>query len=656
MTDLNGLPDFATMISSSEATMIAPFGSGSYYVLPQQLQLATNADGSPRFELELVQYLGDLTASGEYAELDFSLTGDFPLNVALSLARTPATPNATVQPIIMDSGFGRLYETASTVQLSADMLTPTPLEWWSGDLARWTMRMSLDAGELVKGALQGQSALLLGARVEAAVSGVAPRLGVFAQFDPTTLLSALLANHADRSISIPEILSFFSAPSTKYPVTLTAVPGGSEAILAQIMTDRVIAAYAALAPSPGVTDPASVVFKPISQIDTATTRWDLSEPTLVMRPWIFMLDPIGSVRALNNPAVLAQVVKEISIPAMSLGAERVYLTASLPPTRVGIAAIGAHLQMPPNPPARFFSISETATITPPNDLAIFSSASVSSAPMSATTGYVDFMLGPQEPLQYTVTSFAVIAAGEFIQEYDSTPRPHTETWVQLDAGDFPLTFTYVSATATLLNLATINGVLTYQVGTHQVQQSFSMVAGDGGGAEVTVAAPSVATDVSIALQAVPLDGSGAVSLPSTGPGRIPLDVISFAGFGPHTVTVQCQLGTGAAPLFIEFVSELQATNAQAIPGKVALTPDQPSASWGYVATSPFHPGYCFRAAAVPGRAVAPWSAPCLPDAVLMLSADGTIAPEPASSPLNATSAGGSPTGAAAQDQVASLTQ
>ncbi len=649
MTDLTGLPDFATMIASSEATMFAPFGSGSYYVLPQQLQLAMNADGSPKFELDLVQYLGDLTASGQYAEVDFSLAGDFPMNTALSLARTTA-PAATVKPITMDSGFGRLYATASTVPLPGDMLIPAPLGWWSGDLARWTIRMSPDAGELIKGALQGQISLLLGARVEAAVSGVAPRLQVFAQFDPTALLTALLTGHADRSMAVPDVLSFFTAPLSNYPVTLTAVPNGSADDLAQIMTDRVIAAYAALTPSPGVTDAAFVQFRPMNQIDTALTRWDLSQPTLVMRPWIYTLDPIGSVRALNNPAVLASVVKEITIPAMSLGFQRVYLTASLPPARVGIGAVGARLQMPPNPPVRFFSISEAATITPPDDLAIFPSAAG-----LPTTGYIDLMLGATEPLQYTVTCFGVIAAGEFVQEYDSAAQPHTENWVQLEAGDFPLTFAYVSATATLLNLATINGVLSYEVGTHQVQQSFSLVAGDSSGAEVTVAAPSIATDVSIALRAVPLDGSSVVSLPATGPGRIQLDVISFPGFGPHTVSVQCQFNAGAAPLFIEFVPELQASNAQATPGKVALTADQPAATWGYVATSPFHPGYCFRVAAAPGSAGSPWSAPCLPDAVLMLNADGTVAPEPTSSPLNATSAGGPPSGATAQSQVPSLT-
>ena len=514
ITDPTGLPDFAAMAAFPQATLIAPFGSGSFSVVPQQLQLAANADGSPKFRLEFVQYLGDISASGQYAVLELSLTGDSSLDTALCLART-ITPSATVKPVMMDSGFGRLYATTTTVSLPGDMLVPSPLGLWSSDLASWTMRMSPDAGELIKGALQGQSSLLLGARVEAAVSGVAPRLQVFAQFDPAALLTALLASHPDRSMAVADVLSFFMAPLAKYPVTLTAVPGGSEATLAQIMTDRVIAAYAVLTPSPGITDPAFVQFMPLNNIDTSLTRWDLSEPTVVMRPWIYTLDPIGSVRGLNNPAVLASVVQQISIPALRLGCQRTYVTASLPPSRAGIAAAGVRLQMPPNPPMRPFAISETGTITPPNDVVSFASSVPGSA---ASAGYVDLMLAAAEPLQYTVECFAVIAAGEFVQEYDSAPQTHTETWLQVDAGDFPLTFAHVIASSQLLNLATINGFLKYQVGEHQVQQPFSLLAGSGGEAEVSVAAPAVATGVSIALQAVPLDGSSTVLLPATGPG------------------------------------------------------------------------------------------------------------------------------------------
>ena len=636
MADLTGYPDFSSTVVSTGATIIAPFAGESYTVLPQDLQLATNADGSPKLQLDLVENLGDFSASGQYAELDFSIAGNFPLDTALSLVRTNS-PAATVKPVAIDGGFGRLYATASagTIPLPADMLTPITLGWWSQDLARWTLRTSRDAGELIKGALNGQSSLLLGARVEASVLGVAPRLPVYAQFSPTTLLAGLLANHPDRSISVPEIYSFFfSAPLAQYPATLTTVPDGSHANLAQIMTDRIVAAYATLVPSPGINDSAFVQFKPLNQIDTATTRWDLNEPTLVMRPYVFMLDPFSSIRALNNPAVMAGIVKEITVPPLSLGLTRLNLTASLPPSRVGVSALGARVDLPPNPPVRPFSISKTVLFTPPND-----------------SGSVDLTLGANETLEYTVTCFAVIAAGNFVQKYESAAQEHNENWVQLTTGDFPLNFAHIVASSRLLNLASIEGVLSYQVGARTVQQSFRLSAGSS---DIAVAVPASATASSITLQAVPLDGSAPLALSPMALGRIDLDVNSFAGYGPHTVTVQCQLNAGDAPLFIELIPEVQASDSQAIPGKMALTPDQPSSTWGYVAISPFHAGYCFRVAAATGNPPASWSAPCSPDSALVLDLNGAAISNIASASTTAPTQGASAASTTNSDPVPTL--
>ena len=636
MNDLTGLPDFSRVIASTSATMIAPFGGDCYSVLPRDLQLATNTDGSPKFELDLVRNLGDPSATGQYAELDFSIAGDFSLDAALSQVRTVSSA-ATVKPIVMDAGFGRLFATASagTIPLPADMLAPVPLGWWTEDLARWTIRTSRDAGELIKGALNGQSSLLLGARVEASTSGVAPRLPVYAQFNPTTLLTSLLASHADRSISVAEIVSFFfSSPLSQYPVTLTAVPEGSQANLAQIMTDRIIATYADLAPSPAITDSAFVQFKPANQIDTATTRWDLNEPTLVMRPYIFTLDPFSSIRALNNATILASLVKEITVPALGIGLYSVDLTASLPPSRIGISALGARVELPPNLPTRPFSISKTALFTPPDD-----------------NGTVELTLGANETLEYTVTCFSVIAAGDFVQQYESSPQHHSEAWVQLSTGDFPLSFAHIIASSRLLDLANIDGVLSYQVGARGVQQAFKLSATNP---DIAVAAPASATTSSISLQAVLLDGSVSLTLPAMALGRIQLDVNSFAGYGPHTATIECELSTGEAPLFIEFVAELQASDSLAIPGKVALTADQSNATWSYVATSPFHPGYYFRVAAVPGNPPVSWSGPYSSDTVLKLDARGAVITGPAVASLNSSSPAASTTRATDSDQAPSL--
>jgi hypothetical protein len=630
MPDLTGFPDFTTAVSSAGMTIYPAFGNGSYSVLPQQLDLAKNANGSPAFALTLAQQAGDFSSTADYAQLSFSLDANFPLGPALALLRN-SDPKATVKPSAISGGFCRLYQTTTGVPVPADLLQPKALFQFTTSFAEWSQRMSLDAGEAVKGALQGQSSLLLGARVEIAVPGVGPRMAVYAQFEPANLLTALLAGTSNRSMAASDVLAFFSAPLANYPVTITAIPSGSEGALPQILTDRVIAAYGELTPSPGAADPAFILFKPVSEIDTATTRWDLSEPTLVMRPWVFSLDPIGSIRALNDPAVLAGVIQEITIPALTLGAYQVNVAANLPQSRTGIAAIGARLVTAPSAP-------ETVLFTPPGD-----------------SGTVQLSTGIQQTPQYTVTCFSVIAAGQFVQQYESAPVSHSETWIELEPDDFPLTFTHILATPSLLSFATINGVLSYQTGTHQVQQSFTLQAVQGASAamlEVTVAAPSNATNVTITLLAVPLDGSISISLSASASGTTQFDLTSFPGFGSHIITVQSSLATGAAPLFIEFLAELDLSNPQAVPSKIVLTADQPTASWGYVATSPFHPGYAFRVAAAPGATPLTWSALQPYDTVLTLTSEGALATIPPNAiPAAAPTSGPSPAG-----QVLTLTQ
>jgi len=447
--------------------------------------------------------------------------------------------------------------------------------------------------------------LLLGARIEAWMPGVAPRLQVLVEFDPSKLLTALLTGRSDRLMSIPDIMSFFAAPAVASAATFTPAPDGSAAQLAQIMTDRVVAAYGDPAPSPRATDPAFVQFRPMAQINTAVTRWDLNAPAYAIRPLVMSFDPVSGMHILNDPAVLAKMVRDISVPALTLGMYRVDLTASLPRSRVGLEAIGARVELAPNPPARPFSVSKTTLFVAPDD-----------------RGFLELALAPAEALAFSVTCFAVIGAGGFVKEYDSTPRQHTEAWIQLDADGFPLAFAIIVASSELLHLATIKGVLTYQVEARELQQPFELAAADDERVEVAVAAPAVATDVTMALTAVPLDGGSPVSLPIAAPGRIELDVNSFAGYGPHLVTVQGLLGAEAPPLFIELVTEPDANSAEHPPSKVALTSEQPTATWGYVATSPFRSGYCYRVAAAEGATPAAWSAPLSPDSVLVVNAVG----------------------------------
>ena len=128
MADLTGLPDFQVLTATGPISMFAPFGGGHYAVLPQQLVVAQDADGNLSFRLELIKRLGDFSAAGQYAVLDFALDGDFPLDDGLTAARA-ADASATVAPVTVNSGFARLYSTTNEVVPTADLLAPIPLGW-----------------------------------------------------------------------------------------------------------------------------------------------------------------------------------------------------------------------------------------------------------------------------------------------------------------------------------------------------------------------------------------------------------------------------------------------------------------------------------------------------------------------------------------------
>ncbi len=163
--------------------------------------------------LVLVKSSGDLSAAGEYAVFDFTLGGAFDLESALSAARD-VDSNATAAPILIDDGFTRLVATNSAVVVSDELLKPMPIGGSGSEYARWTARLSLAAGDLVKGALES-STLLLGAQVEYQFAGVAPRVPCVASFKASALLELIASGRPDRRIASSELASTMHRPCGK---------------------------------------------------------------------------------------------------------------------------------------------------------------------------------------------------------------------------------------------------------------------------------------------------------------------------------------------------------------------------------------------------------------------------------------------------------
>ena len=616
-TPLTGLPDFGALLPAQAATMFAPFGNGSYAALPEQLVVATDANGQPKFLLEIEQQIGNFAASAQYATLDMRLVGDYPLAAALEAARELA-PGATVAQLTIDDGFARLYATSSVITPPQELLAPIPLGLGGDEGARWTMRISAEAGEILKAAIVGNSdgtaadgVAPLGARMEYVASGVAPRVSVAVEFEPATLIGALIAQlggSSTRMVAQSVLTTLFLAQGATLPIKMIGTTGSANSVYAQAMEDRLLAAYATFVPAPGPTDPIYFQFADPATLDTATVHWDLSLPAIVSRAWVVLFDPLSSMRTVIQNGGSDTLVKYLSIPPAPLGLSTIQVTTNLPPNRRGVAMLGANLEAPADPPYRPASINQQVLFTEPDD-----------------TATVEWRLSIREQLQFSVTGFAVFAEAGSTRQDTAAPRAADTTWVQLQQNDFPVRFIYLSADPRVLAQADIGISLTYTMDDKAHAEPYALNAAEPA---MSIGLPQSAVSVALTLIATPHDGSAALAIPSPSGNRVHVDLTSFAEYGPHVVALSAALASADPPLFLDLVPQAQQDNPAA-QSKVMLTPDMPSTRWSYLALSPFSAGFCYRVSAATGAAPAAWSIPLPPSSTLVLASDGSLATDAA---------------------------
>ena len=578
MSAREGLPDFQSLLGSGPTQFYAPFGAGSYAVLPGGARVAVR-QGAPGLSLTLVRRPDQPGPTGNYAVLDVQLTEAVPLDDALALARG-ISQSATVAPAAIELGFIRLTPSNPSVSLPDDMTAPVPLGWSAAGGGRWTQHLDVDTGELIKGALLGGT-LLFGARAEFTIRGVAPRVAASAEFAPAALLPALLAGGT--TIGVPQLIERLIDPAL--PIVIT----GSETrgTVAVALADRLAAAFGSFVAAAGASDPPCFGFD--GPLPAERLTWDLSQPTEAVHAFVLQLDPLKGLREFAGPANL---VHEVTIPPLDLGFREIVVTANLPPNRVGLPAIGVRISLPPNPPDRPSGINETAIFTAPDDQVRLS-----------------LRLGTDEPLNYTATPFAIVAAGAIVQQLDGTPRKANGAWLHLQPNDFPLTFAHIVASDRLVAQAVVSGALTYPAGARTATQPIAL---RPDAADVAVGAPAGAASPVIVLTATE-PGGATIELAPQPPGVIRLDLPSLPGYGPHRISLACAFADGAAPLTVELQSEDGSTQSS-----VTLTQTAPVATWGYVAASPFRGGFRVRP---PGGT---WSGVLPSTRMLTFSSDGTI--------------------------------
>lgn len=553
------MPDFASPMTAGETVFFPCFGTQEFSIVPAALGLAHAATGRPAFQLQMVRRSDDLRADGQYALIDIHLAGDYSLDTCLAAARA-ARPDAMVRPATIDRGFARLVPGGAGVQLPPDLTAPTELGWSTADGARWTHKLDVSSGELIKGALKS-GALLFGARAEFTVIGIAPRMPAQVTFEPAALLDAILVELTGRQISVAALLAFLSRPVEALPIQI--VPSGDTSRLPQILLDRLFGAYGALVPAPDATSGPTIAF---STPPAGKVVWDLGQPCEVPRAFALQLDLLTALRKISDTSAL---IHETIIPPLDLGFRDIVVVANLPIHRSGVPAIGVRIDIAPNPPHRPSGVTETLVFEAPDDQQT-----------------VSVSLSPGETLNYDMVCFAVLAAGQMVQQVEARPKTGSVQWLQLQTDDFPLQFVHITASDRLLALATVDGALTYLHAGKSISQPLRL---DHDTVDIALAYPADASDVAVTVNATALDASKSLPVPGLTAGRILLDLTSFPDYGPHRIPVSCEFKSGNGMLSVDLVGEDGAN-----PTTLTLVPAMPASAWGYVAQSPFHAGYRYR--------------------------------------------------------------
>lgn len=559
MDAIDQMPDFGSPLALGDTLVFPPVIAGPLSVMPNALHLSKDAQGQPALSLQIVKRTDDLSTDGQYAVLDMQITGDYALDDALALARTKF-PEATVKPASIEIGYARLVPAGADIKLPDDLTVPEPFGWACANGARWTRRLDRVSGELIKGALR-QGTVLFSAQAEFTILGVAPRAPLQLTFAPAELLDAILAGANDREIDYAALLAILMRPLSSLPIKITA--GADATRLPEILRDRLFAAYGSLVPAPAARDPLRIRF---ASPPSGTVAWDLSQPVVAPRAFSMQFDMLRGLREAGDPAKL---IHETVIPALDVGFRSITVAANLPKNRVGVPAIGARIDVPANPPFRPSGVSETIAFNAPGDEGTFS-----------------FKLSPDEALRYSLTCFVIVAAGAAVSQYETAAKPSGAGWLRLQSTDFPVSFTHITASDRLLELAVINGALTYKHSGQLIEQPI-MLSKDA--ADVAVVVPNDAGEAGLTFTAIALDGTRKLSISEVSPGRIELDLTSFPEYGPHRVPISCQFKNGSGALSVDLLGEDGAN-----PATVTLVPSSPTATWGYVAQSPFRSGYRYR--------------------------------------------------------------
>lgn len=599
----DGWPDFGAPIAGGPSPIFAAYGGSPIArAFPDSLTVASNRDGAPDFELDLLRAAIPSPTSASQGMLRFRIATTCQLEQCLAAVRVVA-PRSTVASAAAIGGYARLVS-AGTAVLGSDLGAVRYADWGNLETAQLVVPdLTAASVSLVKDALLA-STLLIWARLELDIAGVATRVPVKATFSPKQLLSPILP--ATRRVAWADLVAGLSRGATTLPLQLSG-DASDPVKLGAALAERIRMAWGQLAPSnDGAT--ATIEF-PESTPWPDSVMWDLSTVIESRRPVTLQLDPLMAPRALAAQGGIARLVVERTGANVPTGVFEVSVWANLPERREAVAAIGVVLRAPAVPPARRQDVVKTVEL-------------------DGNRGSTEIRLGAKESLAYTATPYVVLAVGGSVTRLEGASMSHDRSLLELGPDDFPVTFLPVSATPALLADASITAAFAIREATGAASTITVVLSAAQPATSVPLPAGTTATWT---ITATPIAGGAPVVLGPLPATPLALAPTSFPGYGAHTITVAVDFAQAASQIVaIDLVSDEQVDSSAAVT-TISFTPDAPTATWKYFARSAFRAGYRYRVFRSNGDP-APWSEVLPADQPLNLEGDGMSAQHQTSDP------------------------
>ena len=313
--------------------------------------------------------------------------------------------------------------------------------------------------------------------------------------------------------------------------------------------------------------------------------WDLSKPVVVKRAFTLRMHPLGMVREFVRQNGVEAICRETVAPPLPTGQYSVSFLFNVAQGRpVNIAAVGATLKAPPAPPQRFLAATASVEVRPPN---------------VATSARLK--LSPVEKLQYSCTTWAAISSSRGVVKYEADPFQRSDDLLNIGPAELPVRVFLVSADRSLLDLATIEGTLTYEEAQKPSEVRFTL---DADAPAADLAIPRSASNARVSITAREKGGDRKLTIPAAPAEDLQIGLYSFREYGPQHVTITTPFTDGQASRILEVLPEGEPESACQV---LSFTSREPTRVCSWFAASPFHCGFRYRIRNSFSSAGGPWS-------------------------------------------------